>query len=171
MSDELKKVEYGLVDPKKTALVIEKTPKEHVKYRQGRGSMQLAYVETGYMIDRLNKIFNYMWSFEIMEKSQNQSLTQVQVRGRLTGYIVIPSSPPIVQPIVKEQYGSAEIKQFSTGHPKAGTPMDIGDDFKSAASDALKKCASMLGIAADLYWKGSADEAKGEGESVFPPVK
>ena len=169
MSGELKNVEYGLVDPKKTALVIEKTPANHVKVRQGRAGMQIRYVETGYMIDRLNKIFNYMWSFEIKEKTQNQSLTQVQVLGRLTGYIVIPGAQPIVQPIVKEQYGSAEIKKYSSTSQTAGSPIDIGDDYKAAASDALKKCASMLGIAADLYWKGSADEMKGEAD--FPPAR
>lgn len=177
MGDELKKVEYGLVDPKKTALVIEKTPAKFIKTRQGRGGFNPQYVETGYMIDRLNKIFNYMWSFEVKEKSQNQSLTQVQVLGKLTGYIVIPSNPPIVQAIVKEQYGGSEIKKWRAGttdqqgNVVGGTPIDIGDDYKAAASDALKKCASLLGIAADLYWKGGADEMKGEGESVFPPMK
>ena len=65
------------------------------------------------MIDRLNKIFNYMWSFEIKEKTQNQSLTQCQVLGKLTGYIVIPTTPPIVQAIVKEQWGGSDIKQLS----------------------------------------------------------
>ena len=171
MTDELKKVQYGLTDPKKTALVIEHTDKKFIKTRQGRGGYQLQYVETGYMIDRLNKIFNYMWSFEVKEKSQNTSLTQVQVLGKLTGYIVIPTTPPMIQAITKEQYGGADIKKFSIGHPQAGTPMDIGDDFKAAASDALKKCASMLGIAADLYWKGGADEQKGEAGSVFPPTR
>ena len=28
----------------------------------------------------------------------------------------------------------------------------IGDTLKAAASDALKKCASLLGIALDVYW-------------------
>lgn len=169
MSDELKKVEYGITDPKQIALVVEKTPANHIKVRQGRAGMQIKYVETGYMIDRLNKIFHYMWSFEIKEKSQNQSLTQVQVLGRLTGYVVIPGTQPIVQPIVKEQWGSAEIKKYGPTSQLAGSPIDIGDDFKAAASDALKKCASMLGIAADLYWKGSADDEKGEAD--FPPAR
>jgi|WetSurMetagenome_2_1015567.scaffolds.fasta_scaffold01987_6 hypothetical protein len=161
--------QYGLTDPKKEKLIMEETPPEYIKEKPGRGGFKLKYVETGYMIDRLNKIFNYMWSFEVVEKTQNQSLTQVQVRGRLTGYIVIPTTPPIVQAIVKEQYGGSDIKRFGQGHPLAGSPMDIADDYKSATSDALKKCASMLGIAADLYWK-SYEIPKVE-KSPFPEVK
>jgi len=159
MSDITKVQEYGLTDPKKESLILEKTPEQYVKTRTGKAGFTFKYVETGYMIDRLNKIFNYMWSFEVKEKSQNTSLTQVAVLGKLTGYIVIPTTPAIVQQIVKEQYGGAEIKKFSAGHPQAGSPVDIADDYKSAASDALKKCASMLGIAADLYWK-SYEEPK-----------
>lgn len=170
MNDLKKTEQYGLTDPSKEKLILEKTPSKYIKLKPGRGGMQLAYVETGYMIDRLNKIFNYMWSFEIKEKTQNQSLTQCQVLGRLTGYVVIPvpNGQPIIQPIVKEQWGGSDIKKFTAGHPQAGTPMDIADDFKSAGSDALKKCASMLGIAADLYWKSY--EAPKVEKSPFPDV-
>lgn len=163
--------QYGLTDPTKQKLILEETPKQYIKIKPGRGGMQLAYVETGYMIDRLNKIFNYMWSFEIKEKQINQTMTQVAVLGKLTGYIVIPTNPPMVQQIVKEQYGGSDIKKFGQGHPLAGSPMDIADDFKSAASDALKKCASMLGIAADLYWKSyEKPEDVQEKHNPFPPV-
>lgn len=150
------KAEYGLTDKKKTDLVIEKTPEKYIKHRMGRGNMVFDYVETGYIIDRLNKIFNYMWSFEVKEKQINQSVTQVAILGRLTGYIVIPANPPIVQAIVKEQWGGSDIKKSQT----TGSPLDIGDDYKAASSDALKKCASMLGIAADIYWKSAKEEAK-----------
>ena len=30
-------------------------------------------------------------------------------------------------------------------------PLDLGNDFKAATSDALKKCASLFGIGADVY--------------------
>jgi hypothetical protein len=38
---------------------------------------------------------------------------------------------------------------------KKGTdiPLSIGNDLKAAATDALKKCAAELGIAADIYNK------------------
>lgn len=164
MKDELTTVEYGLVDKNKLDLVIEKTPDKYIKHRQGRGNMIFDYVEAGYMIDRLNKIFNYMWSFEVKESKVNQSMTQVAVLGKLTGFIVIPSSPPIVQAIVKEQWGGSDIKKSST----SGSPIDIADDYKAASTDAMKKCASMIGIAADIYWKSAKEEAKGDNANKDP---
>lgn len=146
--------EYGLTNVKKTSLINKKTPQEYIKQKAGRGGMTFNYVEAGYIIDQLNKIFNYMWSFEVKEKQINTGVTQVAVLGKLTGYIVIPTTPPMVQAIVKEQWGGSDIKMFSQGHPKQGTPMDIADDFKAASTDAMKKCASLLGVAQDVYWKG-----------------
>jgi hypothetical protein len=85
-------------------------------------------------------------------------MTQVAVLGKLTGYIVIPSNPPIVQAIVKEQWGGSDIKKNAT----TGSPLDIADDYKAASSDALKKCGSMIGIAADIYWRSAKEEAKAD---------
>ena len=39
-----------------------------------------------------------------------------------------------------------------TGSP---IPLDIGNDFKAATTDCMKKCASLFGIGADVY---EADE-------------
>jgi hypothetical protein len=49
--------------------------------------------------------------------------------------------------ITKMQFGNKEIIC------KRGTdqPLSIGNDLKSATTDALKKCAAELGIAADIY--------------------
>ena len=35
--------------------------------------------------------------------------------------------------------------------PKTGKPVSIGDDLKAAATDALKKGASLLGVGLHLY--------------------
>jgi hypothetical protein len=51
---------------------------------------------------------------------------------------------------VKTQFGGADIKRHASG-AKSGRPLSIADDYKAAASDALKKCASLLGIGLDLY--------------------
>lgn len=34
-----------------------------------------------------------------------------------------------------------------------GDTISVADDLKAAASDCLKKCASMLGVAGDVYWR------------------
>jgi len=39
-------------------------------------------------------------------------------------------------------------------------PLSIGNDLKSAATDCLKKCASEIGIASDIYNKDEFREVK-----------
>lgn len=118
----------------------EPTPKEFIKQRVGRGGMTLDYVETGYVIRKLNEIFNGMWDFEI--EDQQVGKEQVWVKGKLTVWLMKEVK------IVKTQYGGHPIAKDRT----TGAVIDIGDTLKAAASDSLKKCASMLGIAQDIYF-------------------
>lgn len=131
---------------KQTQLIYQKTDPKYVKTRPGPKGMTLSYVEVGYIIKCLNDIFGFFWNFEIT--NQEVGNHQVVVRGKLT----IPVSPNYS--IVKENYGGAEIKKYE----ESKLPIDIANDMKAAASDCLKKCASMLGIAQDLYWKGANEE-------------
>jgi hypothetical protein len=132
--------EIDVLDVSQKKSIIEKTPKEYIKQRPGRGGMKFDYVEIGYVIDKLNQIFNYHWEFDILEDKVYEETGQVVVKGQLTVYTSKDFS------LKKTQYGSADIKMQN------GKPMSIGDDLKSAGSDALKKCASLIGIASDVYW-------------------
>jgi len=49
--------------------------------------------------------------------------------------------------IVKEQWGGASIKRYSS----TKAIISLGDDIKAATTDSLKKCASLLGIGLHLY--------------------
>lgn len=127
------------------------TPKAAVKAKPGRGGKQVTYVEGGYVISQLNAAFSPVgWDFEVVEqgttdrKNENKSEGEVWVRGKLT--IVDHKNGWRVS---KTQYGQHPI------HEK----VPIGDAYKAAATDALKKCASMLGIALDIYWGQLGDEA------------
>src|SRR6476620_4717620 len=122
--------------------LLQRTPTKEIKYRQGRGGMQFAYVEHGYVTERLNSVFGFNWDFEIVDKQILEE--EVIVEARLT------VRTPGGQTIVKTQFGGADIKRHSSG-AKSGRPLSIADDYKAAASDALKKCASLLGIGLDLY--------------------
>jgi hypothetical protein len=130
--------------PDKTrALIAVQTPQEFIKQRPGRGNKTFTYVEGGYVIAKLNQIFSPVgWDFEITKERVEQ--TEVVVRGKLTikdhknGYT-----------ISKTQYGTKE--------RNAGVP--LGDTLKAAATDCLKKCASLFGIALDVYWQ-QLDEDK-----------
>uniref|UniRef100_A0A7V3YL91 DUF3072 domain-containing protein n=1 Tax=Candidatus Caldatribacterium californiense TaxID=1454726 RepID=A0A7V3YL91_9BACT len=54
--------------------------------------------------------------------------------------------------MVKEQFGSKAI-----AYNPDGSFVDLGDDLKAAASDALKKCATLLGVGLYLY-EGEEDQ-------------
>ncbi|HET9495419.1 MAG TPA: Rad52/Rad22 family DNA repair protein [Chloroflexia bacterium] len=122
--------------------LLQRTPKHEIKTRQGRGGLQFSYVEHGYVTERLNLVFGFNWDFEVTDKQILDD--EVIVEARLT------VRTPGGQTIVKTQFGGAEIKRHASG-PRSGRPLSIADDYKAAASDALKKCASLLGIGLDLY--------------------
>lgn len=140
------------------------TPKKFIKKRMG-GGRSFDYVEAGYIKDLLNKTFN-SWSFTIVDKQIGNS--QIWVQGRLTVQV------PVTQPdgkiefisIIKEQFGGASIKKST----RDGSTIDIGNDLKAAASDALKKCASEWGVASDIYW-GDVDETSTTIDDTIGQVK
>jgi len=121
-------------------LISGKTPPKYVKKRRGASGREFDYVEVGYIIDQLNKLTGFRWSFRIVDQQIGKN--QIWVKGRLTLYTEKGK-------IVKEQYGSKDIAKFR----ESGEIISIGDDLKAAASDSLKKCASLVGIAQDIYWK------------------
>ncbi|MBI3485706.1 hypothetical protein HY025_02060 [Candidatus Daviesbacteria bacterium] len=122
------------------AFINQKTPTQFIKQRPGPGGVQLSYVEVGYVINILNQVFGWNWDFRIDD--QQVGKRQVWVRGELAVRLK-------GQTIVKAQYGGADIKMSRSN----GEAVSVADDLKAAASDSLKKCASMFGIAGDVYWK------------------
>jgi hypothetical protein len=139
--------------------LMQRTPKREIKMRQGRGGLQFAYVEHGYVTERLNLVFGFNWDFEIVDKQILED--EVIVEARLT------VRTPGGQTIVKTQFGGADIKRHALG-PKNGRPLSIADDYKAAASDALKKCASLLGIGLDLYGRDRPAEQSDRSEADTP---
>lgn len=113
------------------------TEPQHIKYLKNGQK----YVSGSYVIQKLNQLFLMQWSFQVIREIYQQSAPNkqgkqqnptVQVLGRLT----IPGLG------IREQWGSAVVKGGA----------DVQEsDYKSATTDALKKCASMFGIAMDLY--------------------
>jgi hypothetical protein len=144
--------------------LLQRTPRHEIKTRQGRGGLQFSYVEHGYVTERLNLVFGFNWDFEVTDKQILED--EVIVEARLT------VRTPGGQTIVKTQFGGAEIKRHASG-AKSGRPLSIADDYKAAASDALKKCASLLGIGLDLYGRDrpyDLDEPQAAHE-VRPPAR
>jgi hypothetical protein len=109
-------------------------PKELIKSRPGAQGRRLAYVEGHEYIRRLNEAFDGNWSFEI--EYHNILKDEVVVMGKLTA-----------AGISKSAFGGSAIKR----HIESGQPISLSDDLKAAATDALKKAGSLLGIGLHLH--------------------
>lgn len=105
---------------------------EQIRQRKGRSGKPLSYVETHTIISRLNEGCD-QWSFEVLEHSVHDD--EVIVLGKLTA-----------DGVVKTAFGGASITIDSQGRV-----VSVADDLKAAASDALKKAASLLGVGLELY--------------------
>lgn len=101
-----------------------------IKKRKGRGGLVLDYLETATVIRRLNEAFGSDWSFKILEHGVDSEAKAVWVLGELTAF-----------GLTKQQFGAKDIYEKST----------LGDNLKSAASDCLKKCATLFGVGLHLY--------------------
>ena len=122
--------------------IVQRTPINHIYTRPAKGGGKWDYVTGVYVKKVLNYVFGYMWDFQVVDKGREGK--QIWVQGRLT---IRDKGGKVM--IIKEQFGRADIK-FKRESKEI---LDYGNDLKSASTDALKKCASELGIASDIYGK------------------
>ena len=135
---DLSMLDYNVMNRQQLNQILKATPRKYVKSRPAKGGGTWNYVDGGYIKKCLNLMFGWDWDFQIISKEV--ICNEVVVHGRLT----CRCGDKI---IIKEQFGNKEILY------KKGTeiPLSIGNDFKSASTDALKKCATEIGIAMDVY--------------------
>lgn len=152
------------------AILCGRTPKKYIKTRPGKGKKTFSYVPHGYVVGVLNKAFGFNWDWEILPQGNGDYYKYIApvmgpdkrnpgkevqwqpgsyiVTGKLTVRVVAPTdSSRLLATIIKAATGEKE-------HMRG---MTHGGHIKSAASDALKKAASRMGVALDLYWQ-DADE-------------
>jgi hypothetical protein len=119
-------------------------PSEVVKSRKGSfGS--IAYVEAVHYIRRLNEAFDGDWNWTI--HSHQIDGTEVIVHG------VIEAGG-----VIRHAFGGSHV----TTNKTTGEVVSLGDDLKAAATDALKKACSLLGIGLELYG-GISEDIPAEG--------
>jgi hypothetical protein len=119
-----------------------------IKQRQGRNGW-LDYVEGHAVIQRLKEAFEGAWSFEVVSHEVRQY--EVLVLGKLAA-----------EGVAKMQFGASQV----TREKASGLPVSLGDDLKAAATDALKKCASLLGVGLHLYAEKPIRQGAGKAASV-----
>lgn len=130
---------------------------ERYKYdRPGKGGGTWTYVKASYVRKVLDSVFGFNWDFEVETTLQEafdvaERTNACVVKGVLTARV---QDGKDWQSIKKTQFGRAEVKWTKDKHGNR-VPLDFGNDMKAAVSDCLKKCASLLGVAQDIY---EADE-------------
>ena len=115
-------------------------PPEAIKSRPGQHGKSLSYVDVAAIITRLNEGCD-SWSFEIVEHHVLKDEVLVVAKLCADG-------------VTKMSFGGAAITR-----DRDGRPVSIADDAKAAGSDALKKAASVLGVALAMYGGTHAEPA------------
>jgi len=123
------------------SVITQKTPQHLVFWRKGRSGQNFCYIPHNYVTELLNQAFNHAWSFETEVLQAFCNKDELTVKGRL----IVHGKDG--KQIVKEQFGQQDILKDKKGNPA----MSYGDALKGASSDALRKCASLLGVGLDLY--------------------
>ena len=136
---------------------------EHT-FHDNRGGIDLTYITGEQATSRLNEVLGYDgWSFRILESKVIED--EVLVLGELTVKNQDRSNDP--EGVVRQQYGSQKIKRRKDG----GAILDVGFDFKGAATDSLKKCASLIGVGLYLSRKEEQSTAGGRVTRDQPSTK
>lgn len=124
-------------------------PKDKIRKRPGKAGMEFSYITPDFVIQTLNEAFNSAWSTHIVSSAIHEGVAVVGLE------LEVPDENG--GSVRKQQFGACEITRG----------LDAGAAFKGAASDALKKCATLLGLGLELY---QDDEAPG-GPSTPPKFK
>lgn len=133
------------------SLLNEQFPQE-VERQLKKGGAFLTYIPVSEVITRLNKVIGFDgWSYEIV-KCERDSLDPdfIVAHVRLTVY----TDGDRFMHVTKDGFGGQKIKRT-----KQGDIVDLGDEFKGAVSDALKKAAQTIGIGLYLARTEEAMEA------------
>jgi hypothetical protein len=107
-----------------------------VTFTDVRGGVELTYVSGEQVVRRLNEVLGVGgWSFRVLRHDIHPESDEAWALGELVAEIGDKT-------VVRQQFGSQKLKRSRT----TGAPLDIGFDLKGAATDAMKKCASLLGV-------------------------
>ena len=129
--------------------ILEKPFAAHqIKQREGNFGKTLDYIEGHAVIQRLNDGFETDWSFIIIKHEIIKETDEVIVQGELSA-----------GSIKKSQFGGSRI----TRARNTGDMVSLADDLKAAATDSLKKCATMLGIGLHLNNKDEGNNQRPNG--------
>src|SRR4030081_2142119 len=125
-----------------------------VTFSDVRGGVELKYVSGEQVVTRLNEVLGVGgWSFRVLRHDVNSEADEAWALGELVAEIG-------ERTVVRQQFGSQKVRRSRS----TGAPLDLGFDLKGASTDAMKKCASLLGVG--LYWSRKEPARPSNGRSV-----
>jgi len=96
------------------------------------------YIPASAVRGRLNDVFGCLWNTEIVSQDViDNDIVLLKLR--------LIAKTDDQEEIIKEAFGSSTIQRYSGGNNK-GKPVDLGDAYNNAVTDAIKSCAKQLGI-------------------------
>ena len=129
-----------------------------------KGGTQLTYIPVSEVITRLNNVLGVEnWSYQVKSCQRDPDL-----RDWIIAHVTLTVSIDDYD-IAKDGFGGQEIKYM-----KSGKAVDLGNEYKGAVSDALKKAAQAIGVG--IYLARSEDslqleQAIAEEEAVNPEIR
>lgn len=128
-----------------------------------KSGIPLTYIPVSEVINRLNKVLGVdKWDFFVSScERDNYDPDFITARVRLCWNIDGANDA-----VYKEAIGGQKVKRN-----KKGEIVDLGNDFKGAVSDALKKAAQMLGIGLYLARSEEAMDIEEVMESSQPIIQ
>jgi len=116
-----------------------------------RGGVEVTFISGEQVVSRLNEVLGVAgWSFRVLRHDINPEADEAWALGELEAEIG-------ERTVVRQQFGSQKLRR-SRG---TGAPLDLGFDLKGASTDAMKKCASLLGVGLYLSRKDPPRPANG----------
>lgn len=128
----------------KTEAELGKTPKESIQERPGKGGQIFSYVDVIYVMRKLDEAYGPFWN---VDTELPEGWLTAASKGQLVVKVTITVRNPDGTETRRSQFGSDTIQMSNTGQPAK----ELGDSVKAAASDGLKKAASLFGVARDVY--------------------
>ena len=103
-----------------------------------KGGARLTYIPVSEVINRLNEVLSYNWSYTV-QSCQRDPLDPDYIVAHVTMKVYMPNGQEPVS--VRDGFGGVKVKRT-----KDGAIVDLGDEYKGAVSDALKKAAQAFGV-------------------------
>ena len=122
-----------------------------VTFTDVRGGVEMKYVSGEQVVTRLNEVLGVGgWSFRVLGHDIHSEADEAWALGELMAEIG-------ERTVVRQQFGSQKVRRSRS----TGAPLDLGFDLKGASTDAMKKCASLLGVGLYLSRKEPARPSNG----------